>query len=179
MAKNKFIRIAKIGKPHGIGGRVYLHIFAENLDLLMGESGVFDKEGNFICKIVEISPHKNSYIAKIENIDDRNAAEALKNKNLYINKEHLPPITEDGDSFYYTELEGLQVIKLSTNEEIGKVKSVQNFGAGDILEIISNSNEHSFMIPFTKKFVPEVNIQSGFIKIDTEDDFLNNLKNKI
>ncbi len=179
MSKNKFIRIAKIGKPHGIRGWVYLHIFAENLDLLMGEDGVFDKEGNFICKIIEISPHKNSYIAKIENIDDRNAVEALKNKNLYINKEYLSPITGDDDSFYYTELEDLQVIKLSTNKEIGKVKSVQNFGAGDILEIISSSNDYSFMIPFTKKFVPEVNIQGGFIKIDAEDDFLNNFKSKI
>lgn len=143
--------VAKIASAHGVKGLVKLHVFVENLDLLNG-SLFTDETGTETLSITLKNATAQHWLAELEGVNDRDAAEALRGTNLYINKEDLPE-TDDGE-FYVSDLIGLLVAN-KDNNEIGKVIAVENFGAGDLLEI-KPENKESFYLPFTDDNVLEI-----------------------
>ena len=160
MAKDERICLGAVVGVHGIKGEVKVKSFTEpdtNVDKY-GE--VEDKSANrkFTLKVVGRS--KELLRVKIKGIDDRNAAEALIGTGFYINRGSLPEL-EDEDEFYEADLIGLEVRQ---NEQvIGSVAGLYNFGAGEIIEIKLKSSGKLEMIPFTKVYVPEVNVSGGYI----------------
>ena len=90
-------------------------------------------------------------IVRAEGIDDRNSAELLKGSKIFASRNKLPKLEDD--CFYYSQLEGLEVFE--NNVKIGKINSVNNFGAGDIIEILFENGD-SEMYPFSKEIFPEV-----------------------
>ncbi len=171
MTDDKLICIAKIGKAHGIRGMVYLSVYTEDTSLLLAPNILRDKDGDSSLEIEEISPHKNGFLAKIKNVYDRNMAEELCHKELYILRDELKSITDD-DDFYYVDLIGLAVFLQNNDKQFGKIINVHNFGAGDLIEIMPENDGDSFFLPFTKAFVPDVNMQDLRVTISPPDDFI-------
>ena len=168
MAKKKLICVGLITGAHGIKGDVKVKSFTEEPENL-GKFGILtDKTGkkNFDIKVKHRT--KEHLIVQFTSINDRNEAEALKGQNLFIFDSALPPTNDE--EFYYAQLIGLKVQKMNGNE-FGVVAGVQNFGAGDILEILS-SNQEEFFIPFTKESVPIIDINDGFIAINPPEGLL-------
>ena len=98
-----------------------------------------------------VRPHKGEALARFAEVTDRNAAEALRGTVLRVPRVALPPLSED--EFYYSDLVGLPCV--STNgEPLGRCIAVQNFGAGDILEI-ERPDKKTFMVPMNSDAVPE------------------------
>lgn len=119
-------------------------------------------EDESIIKLKLVSFDKKGPIVFINDIDNRTNAEIFVNKNIYLKKEELQPT--DDNEFYFHDLEGLDVID-NKNEIVGKVISVVNFGAGDLLEILflkSNKNE---FFRFTEQNFPSINIKEKNITI--------------
>ncbi len=100
-------------------------------------------------------------LARIKGIDDRNAAEALKRTELFVDRAQLPP--PEVDEFYDSDLVGLQA-ETTTGKSLGRVKGLFDFGAGPVMEMDGN-----VMVPFTKAVVPEVDIANGKVVIDPPD----------
>ena len=92
-------------------------------------------------------------LAEIEDVNDRTAAEALRNTALFVTRDQLPKIDDD-DIFYFEDLIGRPCVDES-GVEIGVVKAVENFGAGDLLEVRLNSGQE-VLIPFTDEYIPDV-----------------------
>ena len=92
-------------------------------------------------------------------VEDRNAAEALKQTKIYAQKSDFPA-AEDGE-YYSHELAGLEVRK-PDGGKIGEVLAHHNFGAGDILEVKFN-NGKTEMMPFVDEVFPEVDIEAGYV----------------
>jgi len=113
-------------------------------------------------------PHKNIFITKLEGIKDRNESEKLHGTKLYILRDELKEL-EDEDTFYYTDLIGLSV-KNKEGEEIGSVLKVDNFGAGDLLEI-KPKNGKSFLLPFKDEYVPTVDIKNNYVTVNIPEGF--------
>lgn len=152
--------VAKIASAHGVKGLVKLHVFVEDINLL--KNTIYKSEnGDDTLGITLKNATAKHWLAEIENITDRNAAEALRGTNLYIDKEHLPEIDEG--EFYINDLIGLLVVD-KDKKEIGKVIAVENFGAGDLLEIKPQGSE-SFYLPFTDNTVPEILEDKIIVKI--------------
>ena len=93
-------------------------------------------------------------------MDDRNEALALKGTGFYVDKSVLPELEEE--EFYHTDLIGLEAQDEAGNF-LGEVIGVYNFGAGDMLDIKTSETGKSEMVPFTKAYVPVVNIKDGYI----------------
>ena len=93
----------------------------------------------------------------MKGVADRNAAEALRGLKLYILRDSLPE--PDDDEFYLADLIGLTV-ETADGELLGKVRAVQDFGAGDLLEIQPKAGA-SWWLPFTREAVPEVRLGEG------------------
>lgn len=109
------------------------------------------------------------WIAEVEGVVGRDAAQALAGTRLYVERGVLPQ-AEDGQ-FYIEDLKGLDVI-LEDGRAFGAVRAVHNFGAGDILEV-KPATGGSIYIPMNKAAVPEIDLDGGKIVIaDPENLFV-------
>lgn len=174
--------VARIGRAFGVRGGVHLTLFADDPDLLLREDGVLDDKGNFLFRIDTLHWRKqDDYTAEIEGITDRDAAEALRGKRLFLPRAALPALEEE-DSFYYVDLVGIPVFPADGGAEIGEIVSVQNFGAGDLLEIRKGENLDprggSFYLPFTKACVPVVDIAARRVVVALPEGYLEEAKEK-
>ncbi len=154
---DKLIVMGVITGAHGIRGEVRIKSFTEAPEDIASHGPLHVNDGPKKLTIASLRPRKGVLIARIEGVNDRNAAEALKGVRLKLPRAALPE--PDEDEFYYSDLEGLEVLDES-GRPLGRVRAVHNFGAGDLLEIQPPSGK-SFYVPFSRDNVPQVNISAG------------------
>lgn len=121
-------------------------------------------------KIVRFA--KDAVVARLEGVDDRDAAEALRGLELYVDRAVLPG--EEEDEYYHADLVGLTVEDLA-GATLGTVTAVHDFGAGEMLEVNLGSGHLGggiAMLPFTLAAVPQVLIGEGRIIADPPDGVL-------
>ena len=147
------VTLAAIAGAHGVGGEVRLKLFAESADSLKRHKR-FDANGRTLT-LKSLKPGKPDAIARFAEITTREAAEALRGTPLTVPRSELPPL-EPGE-YYYSDLIGLPCVT-TEGAPLGVVVAVENFGAGDILEIEQPDGKR-FMIPFRPEAVPEVDAQ--------------------
>ena len=140
----KRICIGKISGAHGVKGLVKILPLCEDHSLL-------EQALEHTIKIK--SSAGKHLLAEIEGVASREAAEGLRHTELHITRDQLPEITDEG-TFYYEDLVGLACVD-ENGAEIGKVMAVQNFGAGELLEIRLQDGQ-DVLIPFTDEYVPNV-----------------------
>ncbi|MEI8295596.1 MAG: ribosome maturation factor RimM [Alphaproteobacteria bacterium] len=169
MTSDSCILIAVIGSPHGIRGDLRVKSYAAKPEDLFTHGALYTAEG-VPCKLkLRRVIADDMLIASIEEVTTRDAAEALKGTNLYIERAQLPNLPEASDEFYYCDLIGLDV-KTTQDQIIGKVQAVNNYGAGDFLEIITAEGA-VLTLPFTKEAVLEVRLGDKFILINPDHLF--------
>ena len=100
-------------------------------------------------------------LARLDGLNDRTKAEALRGKRLYVDRAALPA-PGDGE-FYHVDLIGMEA-RAADGKTLGKILALHNFGASDIVEI-GAAGSKSFMVPFTDAFVPEVDVEKRCITL--------------
>ncbi|CAN5131298.1 ribosome maturation factor RimM [soil metagenome] len=130
MHPDRPVTLAAIVGAHGVTGEVRLKLFGEGPDSFR-RFATFDANGRTLT-LKAIRPGSNGAVARFAEIADRNGAEALRGAALTVPRSSLPPL-EEGE-FYHCDLIGLRCVS-SEGSETGSVVAVENFGAGDILEI--------------------------------------------
>lgn len=163
--KNNRVCIGKIVAAHGIKGEVKVLSYTSNgADVdKYGEVENFSATRKFKIKVV--GALKGSFKVKIKGIDNRNQAEELVGTELYINRDVLPRL--DDEEYYFSDLIGLKVCLENKEKEIGKVECFDDFGAGTIMEIKLNNQKETEMLPFTKQYVPIINLEEGYIIVSS------------
>ncbi|ADZ68532.1 ribosome maturation factor RimM [Polymorphum gilvum] len=162
------ILMARIGAAHGVRGEVRVKPFGDD-PLSFADYGPLETaDGSRRFEVVGARVQKTVVITRFKGIDDRTAAEALNGLDLYVPRERLP---EPGDDeFYHADLIGLEAVDAAASR-FGTVVAVQDFGAGDLLEIRPDRGR-SFYVPFTQAFVPTVDLAAGRVVLDLPDDYL-------
>ncbi len=105
--------------------------------------------------------------ARLAGVETREDAEALKGATLWADRDRLPKLPDD--EFYHTDLIGLAVHDAG-GVLIGKVRAIYDHGAGDILEIHGPGLKQALLLPFTRAFVPTVDLAAGRIIADPPED---------
>jgi 16S rRNA processing protein RimM len=149
-ARDKAITVAAVAGAHGIAGEVRLKLFGEGVAALKRYRD-FNNAALTLDKVREDG--KGGAIARFVQVTDRNAAEALRGTALTVPRSALPPLAEG--EYYHTDLTGLAVVS-TTGEDLGRCVAVENFGAGDVLEI-ERPDGARFMVPMRVEAVPEWN----------------------
>jgi 16S rRNA processing protein RimM len=149
------ICIAEIVGVHGVRGVLKVKVFSDAPENLPDYAPLCDAEGKTEFKFLTFHPHKNIYLATLENVKDCDQAEKLRGTKLYVARDRLPKI-EKADTYYHADLIGLAA-KDAEGTVIGKIINVSNFGAGDLLEIRPVKGA-SYYVPFTNAVVPHVDI---------------------
>jgi 16S rRNA processing protein RimM len=108
-------------------------------------------------------------IVQVEGVTTREGAEALNRTELYLERDKLPPPQEE-DEFLLADLIGLPV-EDESGTVVGKITDVPNYGGGDLLEIAPAKGGATALLPFTRAFVPVVEIAEKRVVVALPDDF--------
>ena len=150
MSADRPVVLAAISGAHGIAGEVRLKLFAEGVGALKRYRAFND--GKLTVQSLK-DDGKGGAIARFAESTDRNMAEKLRGTALSVPRSSLPPLAPG--EYYHADVIGLPAV--STNgEALGMVIAVDNFGAGDVLEIERHDGKkHRFMVPMRVESVPE------------------------
>jgi 16S rRNA processing protein RimM len=157
------IRVARIGAAHGVRGEVKLWSFTQDPAAFAAYGPLETADGARHFKIEALRAAKDHFVARIAGVADRDAAETLRNVDLFVPRERLPPI-EEADTFYHADLVGLAVVS-ADGAQVGTVRALHNFGAGDIIEIAPLGSGEPMMLPFNETTVPKVDLPAGKIVV--------------
>lgn len=150
MNPDRPITLAAIAGAHGVAGEVRLKLFGEGLAGLKRHKAF---NGGKLTLEKLRDDGKGGAIARFAGVTDRNAAEALRGTELTVPRLALPPLA--AGEYYHADLIGVPCV-LATGEELGTCVAVENFGAGDVLEIEKPDGKR-FMVPMREEAVPEWN----------------------
>lgn len=156
-----------VAGAHGVRGLVKIKSFtADPLDI--GAYGpLSDAKGQRQFDPTIKGQVKESVLAALAGVTDRDQAQALRGTRLYVARSVLPE-PEDEEEFYNADLIGLRV-EDSAGEELGSVKAMHNFGGGDLLEVLPVEGK-SWLLPFTKLAVPLVDLKAGRVVVEPPEE---------
>ena len=153
------IPLAAVAGAHGIKGEVRLKLFSDSAESLSGYSRLL--VGGVEQRLLAVRAAGKGAVARFEGIADRTAAEALRGSLVEIDRTALPPLAEG--EYYHADLIGLECVNRE-GRPVGKVAAVENFGAGDLLEVEADDGRRS-LIPFKPGIA---GITDGRIVLDPE-----------
>ncbi len=156
------ILLGRILGAHGIRGDVLIESYASEPQAIAayGPLETEDAARRLEISVVRLTP--KGVIAHVGDVHDRTAAEALKGLALYVDRTCLPEPGED--EFYRTDLVGLAA-EAPDGRKLGTIVAVENYGAGDILELRLKGARKTELIPFSEAFVPVVDIAGGRVVV--------------
>lgn len=157
------VLVGVIGAAQGIRGEVRVKPFTED-PLALGEYGVLHAADGRRFEVLDQRFAKTVVVVRFRGVNDRNAAEALKGVELYIDRSSLPDEDLEEGEFYYADLEGLEA-RDAEGRVWGVVSAVLDFGGGDLLELRADGKK-PVVIPFTLAAVPNVDLEAGRILVD-------------
>jgi 16S rRNA processing protein RimM len=160
------ICVARIGAAHGVRGEVKLWIFTEDPLAVKQYGPLTTKDGTRQFEVTRAREAKGHLVAALKGIATREDAERLNGVELYVAREKLP--ATDEDEYYHADLIGLAAVT-PTDEPLGRVIAIHNFGAGDIIEI-APPHGTSMLLPFTNAVVPTVDLASGRVVIQLPEE---------
>ena len=158
-ASDKRVALAAVAGAHGIKGEVRLKLFSDSAESLARHSIVH--VGDTQRRLLSVRAAGKAAVARIEGVDDRSAAEALRGTVIEVDRSALPPL-EQGE-YYHADLIGLPAVD-SAGAKVGTVAAVENYGAGDLLEIELEAGKRS-LIPFKPGIC---DLEEGRVVLDPE-----------
>jgi 16S rRNA processing protein RimM len=162
--------LGAIAGAHGVRGEVRIKPFTED-PLAIGDYGsLLSEDGASEFELQGVRLQKAHVVARIAGVSDRDAAEALKGTRLYVPRDRLPEPDEE-DTWYHADLIGLAA-RAPDGAPLGTVVSIQDYGAGDLIELQLGHDRPTVFVPFTREMVPEVDIAAGHIVVDAPDELL-------
>lgn len=163
MADPDRLLLGHISAAHGIRGDVLIKTHTGAPEAIGDYGPLSDETGerSFVLERLRVTP--KGVVAHVAGVSDRNAAEALKGTRLYVPRDRLPD-AEEG-AYYHSDLIGLAVVDRAGGA-IGTLTAVENFGAGDLIEVRLVEGGRTVLVPFTDERVPEVDLAARRLVID-------------
>ena len=151
------------GAPQGVRGEVRIKSLTGDPSAIGAYGPLMDQGRTRAFAFESLRPLKDDIlVARVAGVSTREAAEALKGVEIFARRDQLPPPSED--EFYYDDLVGLEAVDMA-GERVGRVVSLMNYGAGDLLEIAPDEGGETLLLPFTKRVAPRIDFDAGRIVI--------------
>jgi 16S rRNA processing protein RimM len=166
---SELICVGSIAGAFGVRGEFRVKSFCANPSDLAEYTPLLTEDGEQSYELSLIGEIKNGFSARIVGIDTKEAADTLRGISLFARREDLPELPVD--EYYYSDLIGFEVADTG-GIFIGTVKTVVNHGADDLLEISIPGASDTALVPFTKIFVPTVDMNAKSIVIDPPEGLL-------
>lgn len=158
----ELVLLGIVGAPHGVRGEVRIKTFTGDPLGIADYGPLSDGKGRHF-EITDIRPAKEVVVARLKGVTTREAAEALNGTELFVARDKLSA-NEDEDEFLQADLIGCSVVAVD-GAVLGTVTAVENYGAGDLLDI-ETPDGRSVLMPFTKAFAPRIDIAARRIEAE-------------
>jgi 16S rRNA processing protein RimM len=155
----KRVALAAVAGAHGVKGEVRLKLFSDSSASLASHRQVY--VGGIERRLLDVREGGKTAVARFEGVGDRSAAEALRGQLVEVDRSALPPL-EEGE-YYHADLIGLPCVDRG-GQSVGRVIAVENFGAGDLLEVELPGGRRS-LIPFREGIA---DLQGDRVVLDPE-----------
>lgn len=162
MGDARLIAVGRVAGAFGVRGEVRITAFTEEPLALARFRELRRQDGSPALTILSAREAKGGIVCRCPGVETKEQADALRGLRLFVPREALP--APDEDEFYLADLIGLAVVT-PEGETLGRVKSVQDFGAGDILEITPAEGGPTWYLAFTRETVPQVDIAGGKVVV--------------
>jgi 16S rRNA processing protein RimM len=163
MAGPALVLVGVFGAAQGVRGEVRIKSFTADPLSIASYGPLTDARGARVFRIAKARLLRDDMlVVSLEGVGDRDAAQALTGTDLFVAREKLPP--PDEDEVYVADLVGLTAVD-DTGARVGTIVAVPNFGAGDILEIRPEAGGDTILVPFTKTFVPLLDLATGRVTV--------------
>ena len=159
--KSEKVTIGKIVSPHGVKGLFKVLIYSENEDSFFSHKSYF-KVKNKKIDIIKKFNKGNFIVCESATIQSREQVNEIINEDIVISATDLKKNYNNKNEFFHRDLIGCKVINFNS-EDIGNVKAVHNFGAGDLLEL---DGKYPYMIRFEQVKKENINLKKSIIKVD-------------
>lgn len=160
-----WVEYGKVGRPHGLRGELRFFPYnpeSEVLRRLRHGRLVLNATQQRDVNIASVRGSEDPFIIRFVEIQQREDAAAWTHARLFVDPKIFPEIDED-DTFYHWQLKGLEA-RSADGTRVGTIRSVQNFGAGDLLEIATPRGDVD--VPFMEPWVGEIDLEQGFVIVD-------------
>ncbi|MDJ1159718.1 ribosome maturation factor RimM [Chelatococcus sp. SYSU_G07232] len=168
MSSDKRILVGEFGRAHGVRGEVRLKSYTAD-PFAIASYGPLAGEDGATYVIESLRAQGDMLVARVAGVSDRAAAEALTRIRLYVARDKLAAEALEEDEFLQADLVGLSV-ETTDGRVIGRVVDLPNYGAGDLVEIALTGRRDTVLLPFSKAFVPTVDVAGGRIVVDAPED---------
>ena len=167
MSTTDRVCVGAIAGAFGVKGEVRLKSFCTTPEDIAAYGPLLSEDGQRSFAIKLTRPVTGGLGARITGVATKEEADALKGVTLWAGRDRFPSLPDD--EFYHADLIGLDVFDTG-GAALGRVRTVQNFGAGDILEIYAPGRKTTLLLPFTKAVVPTVDLAAGRIVADPPEE---------
>jgi 16S rRNA processing protein RimM len=158
---DRLVLVGRVAGAFGVKGEVRITSYTGDPAALIGYHDLKRADGSVALTLTTGRPHKGALVVRAAEVATREDAEALRGLELFVPRDVFPP--PDDDEFYLADLVGLAAVT-PDGAPLGRIKSVQNFGAGDLLEIAPEAGP-TWWSPFTLDAVPEVRLGDGVVVV--------------
>ncbi len=159
------IKVGKIVNAVGLKGEVKVYNYSDSSEIYEITPQLY--AGDKLLGIEKVRIQKNMVILKLEGVDDRNAAEAMKGRELFVTEEDLPEL-EEGE-YYIRDLIGMEVVE--NGVLLGRVTGVLQNTPQDIFEV-ERENGRQLLIPRVDEFVIDIDMQAQRIEVKLPEGLL-------
>lgn len=159
----EMVCVAAIAGAYGVRGEVRLKSFTAEAETIADYSPLTTEDGSRSFDVRITRSIKNGLAARLTGISTKEEADEMRGLKLYVPRDRLPDLPDD--EYYYADLIGLEV-RDTGGTVLGRVKSVQNHGSTDLLEIHGPGLKATVLLPFTLEAVPTVDLATGRIIAD-------------
>ena len=163
------ICVGVISGSYGVHGELRIKSFCAVPEDIEKYSPLTDEAGEREYMLAILRPITNGFSARLPEISNKEDADTLRGTKLFARREQMPSLPDD--EFYHADLIGLEVYDTG-GVLLGRVKTVQNHGADDLLELQLAGNSTTTFLPFTKASIPTVDLATGRIVADPPDGIL-------
>jgi len=157
------ICVGAIAGAFGVNGEVRLKSFCADPTAIADYAPLSSQDGKRQFTLTLGQPINNGFTARVDGVATKEQADMLRGTRLFADRTALPALPDD--EFYHADLIGLTVLD-SGGVTLGRVRSVLNHGAGDLLEIGGPGLKHTILLPFTREAVPTIDFTAGRIIAD-------------
>lgn len=178
-AADEVIVVGQFASPFGVKGWIKVKSFTDPGSNLVGyrpwlvtradNSAVppsVDRRHWQRVALQQVKPHQNGFVAKIAEVDDRDAALVWRGREIAVASSALPPV--DDDEYYWRDLVSCGVWNLA-GEHLGEVREVLPTGANDVLVLTTEGDDR--LVPFAESILQSVSISQKKIVVDWDLDF--------
>lgn len=159
--------VGAIAGAFGVKGEVRLKSFTADPVDIAGYAPLFTRDGGRRFEVTLTGVTTNGLTARMSGIRTKEEADALRGTELFADRDKLPVL--DDDEYYHADLIGLAVHDTG-GTQLGHVQTVQNHGAGDLLEVMGAGMKQALLLPFTRAVVPTVDLTARRIVVDPPEE---------